>query len=241
MRKEKLRINNLVIEVTRKCNLKCAHCLRGGVQRIDIDPNNLENFFKQVEYVSSVTFTGGEPGLVPHILMDILAVVKKHKVDIGSFYVVTNGTIETDAFILALVNWYMYCSDNELTHVDVSMDIFHQEARYEINKDFDPQYSKLKALGFFGMRGQDIKSNRSSLLAEGRAKNKNMFPNATKVTKDRTYIVKEDSSVEGMIYVNALGEIIIAGCDFSYSTQKKLVVGTVADNMHKIIPIWEEL
>ena len=34
--KKKLRLNEFAIEITRKCNMKCAHCLRGEAQKRDI-------------------------------------------------------------------------------------------------------------------------------------------------------------------------------------------------------------
>lgn len=36
MEKKKLILNELAIEVTRKCNMKCAHCLRGEAQKRNI-------------------------------------------------------------------------------------------------------------------------------------------------------------------------------------------------------------
>jgi hypothetical protein len=36
-----LYLSNLCLEVTRKCNLRCAHCLRGNPQRVTMTPINL--------------------------------------------------------------------------------------------------------------------------------------------------------------------------------------------------------
>lgn len=33
MEKKKLQLNEFAIEITRKCNMKCAHCLRGEAQK----------------------------------------------------------------------------------------------------------------------------------------------------------------------------------------------------------------
>ena len=35
-----LNIDSLIIEVTRKCNMQCEHCLRGAAQRKTIDDNH---------------------------------------------------------------------------------------------------------------------------------------------------------------------------------------------------------
>lgn len=29
-------LESLVVEITRRCNMKCPHCLRGNAQRVDI-------------------------------------------------------------------------------------------------------------------------------------------------------------------------------------------------------------
>lgn len=36
MEKKKLQLNEFAIEITRKCNMKCAHCLRGEAQKRNI-------------------------------------------------------------------------------------------------------------------------------------------------------------------------------------------------------------
>ena len=61
----KLSIDNLIIEITRRCNMACAHCLRGDAQNIDIDPSYMLKLLRDnnIDYISMVTFTGGEPTL----------------------------------------------------------------------------------------------------------------------------------------------------------------------------------
>ena len=56
-------IQNLAIEVTRKCNIKCAHCLRGDSQNKDIDLKYIDILLDQVNYIGHFCPTGGEPSL----------------------------------------------------------------------------------------------------------------------------------------------------------------------------------
>ena len=35
---EKIAIDHLLVEITRKCQLRCAHCLRGDAQNINLSP-----------------------------------------------------------------------------------------------------------------------------------------------------------------------------------------------------------
>ena len=60
---KKLSFANLAIEVTRKCNMHCAHCMRGDAQNADISEGKLSKFLSQVNFIGSLTITGGEPTL----------------------------------------------------------------------------------------------------------------------------------------------------------------------------------
>ena len=70
--------NNVFIEVTRRCNMCCAHCLRGDAESIDIQEKYIDAFldnFEKGAYISSLTFTGGEISLnIPAIRYTLNAV-----------------------------------------------------------------------------------------------------------------------------------------------------------------------
>ena len=51
-------IENLCVEVTRKCNMKCAHCLRGDAQNMDINTCYIDTLLENVSGIGSITFTG---------------------------------------------------------------------------------------------------------------------------------------------------------------------------------------
>ena len=65
-----MHLYSLIIEVTRKCNLCCEHCLRGEAQNKVFNPEWLDTFIKNnnITHVSTITFTGGEPSLHPEIM-----------------------------------------------------------------------------------------------------------------------------------------------------------------------------
>ena len=55
--------STVVIKVTRRCNMCCAHCLRGNGQNLDIKPEYIDKFFDKFRpgaSISSITYTGGE-------------------------------------------------------------------------------------------------------------------------------------------------------------------------------------
>jgi MoaA/NifB/PqqE/SkfB family radical SAM enzyme len=62
-----LSLDNVIIEITRRCNMKCEHCLRGAQQRLDIPDDVLSKFFLRIRdsYINHLCLTGGEPSLAP--------------------------------------------------------------------------------------------------------------------------------------------------------------------------------
>lgn len=133
----KINIYSLVIEVGRKCNMNppCQHCLRGYPQNKVISEKVLEKFFSQVNYISSITIGGGEPTLHLDEIDNLINIILKHNVEIGSFYIVTNGKIYRQRLI-DICN-FLYndiCWDNELSGLAVSDDKFHRERHKNIDK-----------------------------------------------------------------------------------------------------------
>jgi len=48
-------IYNLVIEVTRRCNMECEHCLRGEAENVDMDIKYIEKLFQKIDYISTLS------------------------------------------------------------------------------------------------------------------------------------------------------------------------------------------
>ena len=57
-------VQNLSLELTRKCNLNCRHCMRGESQNLTMDDEVIERIFKDINGVYSLQFGGGETSLV---------------------------------------------------------------------------------------------------------------------------------------------------------------------------------
>ena len=123
----KVNLDSLVIELTRKCNAECDHCLRGKAESVDLDPKYLDNLFSKVDYVSTLTFTGGEPSLVPHLIEAALDSAEIHGVDVGNFYIATNAILVSPEFLSAIMHAYLFCTNNEISQVNWSNDQFHPE------------------------------------------------------------------------------------------------------------------
>ena len=98
---------NVVIEVTRRCNMCCAHCLRGDAEAVDIQERYIDAFldsFANAGYISSLTFTGGEISLNIPAIRYTLNAVRERNISVGSFYMVTNGKAVDKMVELALAS-----------------------------------------------------------------------------------------------------------------------------------------
>lgn len=206
---KRLGLYNAVIEVTRRCNMSCAHCLRGDAESIDISDEYLDKFFSKVSYISNLTLTGGEPSLVPDRIRSVIHHIKKHKVDVGTFYLVTNAKVVPDDFLLALVELYLVCSDSDAFAegsggIAWSDDPFHDDVP-KMN------IQKLRTLSFAHPRGDQSRS----VIREGRGVS---FSKGRSLSAER-FEIEDDAVTEGTVYLNCEGNVI-AGCDWSYASQR---------------------
>lgn len=199
----------VMIEVTRRCNMTCEHCLRGKAQNVDQKKSHIDKLFSQLSYVSEISFTGGEPSLVPEIIEYALESAKRHGVGVGGFFVATNGKKVTAEFAVACLKWYAYCEDNESTAVVVSNDNYHDA--------IDREYAILDSLTFYSER-QFTKEEH--IIPQGNARH---WGSGTPVTKEEFRVQEESEDEiyieEGLIYLNCRGKLV-GGCDWSYANQR---------------------
>lgn len=90
---------SLMLEVTRNCNLRCAHCMRGEPQNIDMSDEVLENTFRNINAVISLALTGGEPFLAPHVIEKMVDIIIANDIPVFHCGTVDNGTILDDSGI----------------------------------------------------------------------------------------------------------------------------------------------
>lgn len=104
LNKPKLTFEYLTIETTRRCNMKCAHCLRGDAQEVDIDYKHIDDLLDQTEVIGHLDITGGEPTLNLDALEYILNGLCKRGISLLEFGLNTNGLIYSERFI-SLIKW----------------------------------------------------------------------------------------------------------------------------------------
>jgi MoaA/NifB/PqqE/SkfB family radical SAM enzyme len=79
-----MRLNNLVLEITRRCNMKCEHCMRGSAQRVDMSNQTLWNTLKDIDSINTLTITGGEPQLKPEAIIELWNILISRGINVDS-------------------------------------------------------------------------------------------------------------------------------------------------------------
>ena len=93
---KKYRLSQLDIQVTRKCNLYCNHCMRGDSQDVDIPFEAIDRILDCVEEIDLLILTGGEPLLnLPAIEYTIQEIIKRN-IAVRCLELTTNGTIQDE-------------------------------------------------------------------------------------------------------------------------------------------------
>lgn len=227
MENKELYIQTLCLEVTRRCNMACPHCLRGDAQGLDMSVEVIDQVFENVAEIGSIVFTGGEPTLNLEAIRYTLAKCRKQGIPVSSFYLVTNGKEVSVEFLSLMLDWYVYCfmstGEGDLSAVTLSKDDFHEPI---------PEANELllRGLSFFREDKFQVSGN-NWVISEGRAKElglgvREKLPSKLDVNveaaENKTRITFEDSEV----YISANGDVV-DGCDWSFENQTKHRLGCV--------------
>ena len=207
---------SFVIEITRRCNMGCAHCMRGDAQNVDISEKVIDAALSKVESISSLTLTGGEPSLNVPAVRYITRRLKELNIPLGNAYIVTNGKEVSNDFIFACLELFM------LEHVlALSQDMFHEDVPME-------NVSKLRQLTAFTGEDKNTDFDRVPLLDLGRARNLNSFAKRGPVHDAFTAIV--DNGIldlsESTLTVTVNGDLLTE-CDYAYDDTDGICIGNV--------------
>lgn len=97
----KYKYAELYLELTRRCNKKCAHCLRGDAQDVTITKKIIDKLFDDLDFCAGFYLTGGEPLLEPDILLYTIDKITE-MLSTRSLSITTNGSILNKDVIDAL-------------------------------------------------------------------------------------------------------------------------------------------
>ncbi len=151
---EKVSYGHLMIEVTRKCNLKCKHCMRGDAQNYELSYETIDNLLDRMNGVQMLAFTGGEPLLAFDRIEYILNEIMKRNIIVCEMQIITNGTCFNENMVDVferfhnyLKNWYERIYEKEFStnyikaHLQfaISSDKYHET-------DSDELYNRINSL-----------------------------------------------------------------------------------------------
>jgi len=234
-----MHVSEMVIEVTRRCNMQCDHCLRGEARNANLNVLALRALLCEVESVGSLTLTGGDPSLVPGIIRQVIKEFQTARVSLDYFYMVTNGKLVTDEFLAAIFELYLLSEERDMCRLEMSNDGHHE--------DIEPDNrTKLSAFSFFGMKNRydgvrlddEYKYGHSQLLYEGRVRE--FCWNSTPLTLNH---MDEEEFGSSYVYMNVHGDIY-GNCDLSYESQEALKTTNVFDenfSLEKAARRWNEM
>lgn len=233
-------VNSLVIEVTRRCNMHCDHCIRGDAQNCDISIESIKKIAETIQ-PASVTFTGGEPSLNVKAIREYFVYAEKFGTMPSSFFVATNGLTNQEELAVELLKAYGKMDEKEYCELALSRDIFH-DAYWDDSKSYDNTI--FEGLSFFSKEGKahatDGSDSLNWVMPIGRAADNGMGNESNFVdipitsldylcqTADHSFIESEDTLYLWFdtIYVSANGNITTI-CDISYKDIDNLYLATI--------------
>lgn len=134
-----------LIQITERCNLKCAHCFvsagpYGDTMPLDVIRDTVVPRLAAAR-VTRVTLTGGEPFVHPDLL-DVVDAFRSSGMSVG---VCTNATLATDEQIAALAE--------RSVHMNVSLDGFAASSHGKFRGDRESFYTTVETVKKFAAAG----------------------------------------------------------------------------------------
>lgn len=242
---KKYKFKGLSIEVTRRCNLRCEHCMRGEPQNVTITKEIIDKVFESAEDCEKIIFTGGEPFLEPEIIEYFVDRIIESGWTTKLLTVVTNGTIENEHIVDAFKR-FCNSGNNRAVVIYISFDAFHSietsTSAYVFYKNAVGEDTKISVFPL-----KDIeKPERQFIVFSGRAvqyieKHPELFyprgeitPLEVNRTKHRITIV--DGEVFCLLQVGATGNIIF-GEDGPYDDEESSIGNILNGDLCDIIDL----
>lgn len=157
---KKILYRRVVLEITRRCQLKCAHCMRGDAQNLDMSEEIIDAFLEQTAGIERLFFTGGEPTLAVDKMRYVLEQMMEQDIPLYAIGYITNGvefSEQQSDFLIKAHKYITKCRENApifdldprmksqpKISVGISLDNFHAGV------DFEHTLSQYKHL-FCGM------------------------------------------------------------------------------------------
>lgn len=235
---------NLILEVTRRCNMNCKHCLRGNAENQDMTTEVLEKTLQHFDYISSITFTGGEPTLNLPIIQHTLDYCKKHNITVETFFIATNGKENIDELLNICDQWYYYTTSFEYSTPEneenlatfdyvklITRDNDYKELESALALSSDPYHepipinnlNKLMSRAYFSTT--KIQDYKYGVIARGRGENI-AGANYRSIPTELNFNTKTDIDE---IYISANG-MILPECDINFEAMGEHSLGNITES-----------
>ncbi|MDR1169257.1 MAG: 4Fe-4S cluster-binding domain-containing protein [Prevotellaceae bacterium] len=209
-----MKINELYVELTRRCNLRCAHCFYGEAQDAVMNNDTLEMTFQVFKEMEWLVAGGGEPFLNFNGVKRMIWKVMKNKIRVNNFFIATNGCFEgvtTDELIAELKS--LHNNRHVRLLVKLSNTPYHRtartvkdEARYQSFK----QELKQNGLPFFELMQDE------EFINSGLAKENGIKATENQIISGDSETIARQARRDGVCRVTFDG-YIIQGCGHSYA------------------------
>lgn len=226
-------IQSLALEVTRRCNEKCAHCMRGEPQDIDMSRSIIDNLLERENLIlMKLVFSGGEPLLNEDLIIYTIDKIISTGRTVFQIEITTNGTIYSNKVVEKLKEFKEYLrnkfpdfldiTDNDkISCIRISNDQFHKVDKEVVNK-----YLQEKELSITKTGNIDVLDD--GLLLTGRAKNKVFGRDFEYRLKDVNVRRLKSGKyfLENKFYITAKGNITTQG-DGTYEDMDIINLGSL--------------
>lgn len=125
----KINLDGLELEITRKCNYHCKHCGRGEAQNITISKEIIDRLFDCIDNtIDTILLTGGEPLLAIDMIEYFCNKLLNSKMNVSTLEIITNGNVSVKANNRLLQIFKALIKEkNILCSIGISDDKFHAE------------------------------------------------------------------------------------------------------------------
>lgn len=229
-------INSLGVNITKNCNLNCAHCLCGDAKNECITKKVIEKAFKGIERIDELYLTGGEPFLRLDLIRMVIDEVKKQNIELRSISITTNGTIFNEEMKQTLLSIF----DGVDGYITVSKDKFHKNSICEKLSCFDKMFIgedtfykllilRMKKFCLENKINSNINDIAEKFVAKmGRAKGiEGAVEISQKIYALGNYSVKNHLYADEVI-IDTTGHVL--KCDYENGDVENFSIGNVLDN-----------
>ncbi len=125
-----IKLSALNVELTRKCNKRCAHCVKGEAQNLSMSKEIIDKLFDNIDDCKTIYFGGGEVLLEIDLVEYFVNKIIEHNWNTDDIQLTTNSSI-CDSRIVDIYDKYVRSRENRFALLRFSDDVFHDKGEFE--------------------------------------------------------------------------------------------------------------